>query len=194
MPTIDIIILAAGAATRFGSAKQLADISGRPMLQHVIESVISLGLSPYLALGAHEETILSSPKVRTDKCQIVSVPNWQSGMSASISCAMQALKGRSELSDGVIFLLGDQPGFGPHEIQKMLQLAAEEPCRIVCSRYLNTVGVPAFFPRAYFDELINLQGDRGAKSLLLAYGYHALDFTGCLQDIDRPEDINRLFE
>jgi len=190
MPTFDIIILAAGAATRFGSAKQLADISGRPMLQHVIESVISLGLSPYLVLGAHQETILSSPKIETDKCRVVTVPNWQSGMSASISCAMQTLKERSELSDGVIFLLGDQPGFGSHEIQKILQLAAEEPCRIVCSRYLSTVGVPAFFPRASFDALINLQGDRGAKLLLMANEHLALDFAACLRDVDRPEDVD----
>ena len=37
---------------------------------------------------------------------------------------------------------------------------------IACA-YAGTVGIPALFERAWFDRLAALDGDRGAKSLLL---------------------------
>ncbi|MFT7437581.1 MAG: molybdenum cofactor cytidylyltransferase, partial [Polaribacter sp.] len=37
-----VLILAAGAASRFGSLKQLALIDGKPMLQHCIDTANSL--------------------------------------------------------------------------------------------------------------------------------------------------------
>jgi len=35
------LVLAAGVGTRFGGAKQLADLNGRPMLEHAVRAMVA---------------------------------------------------------------------------------------------------------------------------------------------------------
>ena len=54
------LVLAAGAGTRFGSAKQLAELDGRPLLEH---SILAMTASPVgrvvVVLGAGAEEVLA---------------------------------------------------------------------------------------------------------------------------------------
>jgi len=57
------------------------------------------------------------------------------------------------------------------------------------SRYAGRNGVPAFFPKKYFDKLMELKGDAGARSLLAMAPYQGLE-NGEL-DVDTLEDLER---
>jgi molybdenum cofactor cytidylyltransferase len=64
---------------------------------------------------------------------------------------------------------------------------------IVACEYADTVGVPALFSRAMFDELAALSGDMGAKQVI---GRHAdevvrVPFPAAAFDVDTPEDFAR---
>ena len=53
------LVLAAGAARRFGSAKQLADLDGRPMLEHSILAMIASPVGRVVVvLGSGAEEVL----------------------------------------------------------------------------------------------------------------------------------------
>ena len=65
----------------------------------------------------------------------------------------------------------------------------------MASGYKNKKGVPAIFPESYFDALEKLSGDQGAKALLNSdRSVIALNAEDLLQDIDTPEDYERLLK
>jgi molybdenum cofactor cytidylyltransferase len=51
------VVLAAGAGTRFGGAKQLALVEGRPVLLRVLDAVEGFGSPQVVVLGAHVEAV-----------------------------------------------------------------------------------------------------------------------------------------
>jgi molybdenum cofactor cytidylyltransferase len=67
---------------------------------------------------------------------------------------------------------------------------------IVASSYANTLGVPALFDRSFFDALLALPNDSGAKSLIEAHrdDTASIEFDEGAIDIDTPEDFERLKE
>ena len=58
-PEIGGIILAAGEGRRFGGAKQLAPLNGRPLIEHALEAMLAVpALDPVvIVLGAHADRI-----------------------------------------------------------------------------------------------------------------------------------------
>jgi len=65
---------------------------------------------------------------------------------------------------------------------------------IAASTYVGAVGIPAVFPRVAFTHLSALQGDRGARALLLAppCPLIAVPFRGGEIDIDTAADLTEL--
>ncbi len=64
---------------------------------------------------------------------------------------------------------------------------------MVASAYAGTLGVPAFFARPCFAELLSLGDKLGAKALLVArpHDVATVDFPGGAMDIDTPGDWER---
>ena len=56
------------------------------------------------------------------------------------------------------------------------------------------VGVPALFSNSLFSELINLEGDKGAKNLMRKYQDEvlAIPIPEAAIDIDTPDDYEKL--
>lgn len=187
----EVVILAAGESKRFGSGKQLANLKGQPLLQHAIQSVLDLGIKPWLVLGAYRDQILANQHIETGRCHIVTAQNWQQGMSCSINAALNQLNHSRPLLSGVLFLLGDQPAITAPDLMKLISVINRDRSQIVCSEYHDGVGVPAYFPRRCFDELNLLEGDRGAKSIIKAHAHVPVSLGKSLIDIDHPEDLDR---
>lgn len=180
------LILAAGAASRFGSTKQLVDIAGKPMLQHCIDSAATvLPGAVYTVLGNQSETIAAN----ICGTNILLNLDWQKGLGHSIACGVAALK---EDYQGILILLADQPNIRGHHLAQLLQLFNGD--NTVCSYYRGENGVPAIFPKSKYGDLMALQGDRGAKRLLQTMGnkLKTLSLAEASLDIDTPEDLDGL--
>ncbi|MCB0707363.1 MAG: nucleotidyltransferase family protein [Saprospiraceae bacterium] len=192
-PEIAILILAAGAATRMGSVKQLLPFGENSLLGSVITQAQASQIGPvYCVLGAHVDLI--GPTIQTSDVQIIFNPEWQQGLGASIRAGVQGALKEHPDSGGILILLGDQVLIQAEHIQKIQTLFHENPGKIIASKYGNGYGVPVFFPPAFFGELLNLKGDQGAKQLLKAQHKHIIPFLGSdlLVDIDTPEDYAHL--
>src|SRR5690606_38783959 len=91
---------------------------------------------------------------------------------------------------GVLILLGDQIGVLPQHINLLYSKWFNDPLRLVCAAYADTIGVPAIFPARLFDQLKGLTGDAGAKSLIQKVPDRiTLPLTAAAVDIDTPEQL-----
>jgi molybdenum cofactor cytidylyltransferase len=200
--TIAALILAAGRASRFGSLKQLAPINNKPMLQHCIDSANSaLPGAVYTLLGYQSELI--KPNITATK--IIEHPQWARGIGSSISMGVNYLSGDF---DAILIMLGDQPMIKTPYLTKLIDLFNRDQDQIqkhqiqkhqtqkhqqsVCSRYQDNLGVPAIFSRRHFSDLMQLDGDQGAKQLLinLSPAPKTLTLKGLFKDVDYPQDLN----
>jgi len=66
-------------------------------------------------------------------------------------------------------MLADQPLIAAEDIQRIIQLGVENPRKIICAEFADTIGVPALFPAEFKKDLLQLKGDRGAKVVLMGH-------------------------
>jgi molybdenum cofactor cytidylyltransferase len=190
---IGIIILAAGAGSRFAasggdSPKQLVSIDGVSMLQRAVN--LANQLLPgavHVVLGSESHTI----KSQLYSCDIIINRDWQLGLGNSIAGAVKQLVASSSSYDGLLIMLGDQPRVNIEGITEILNLFDGE--RAICAYYGNRDGVPALFPEALFADLMALDGDFGAKILLQSIEDKLIvPMPEAAIDIDSVEDLKQL--
>ncbi|MEG4395443.1 nucleotidyltransferase family protein [Microcoleus sp. BROC3] len=190
---IGLIILAAGAATRMGRPKQLLSYQGRSLILHAVEVALASLCQPIIVvLGAYVEQI--KPELMPKAVQVVENSQWQEGMSSSIRAGISMLLKTNSKLDAVIISLADQPLVSPQIFNLLIQSYQETQKVIIASKYNETTGVPALFSNALFPELMELEGDKGAKELIQKYidtGVILLIPEAAI-DIDTPDDYKQL--
>ena len=189
---IGVIILAAGSSSRLGKPKQNLIFQGSTLLQRSIKAALAADCQEVLVvLGANIFEI--EPTIKNESIQIIHNPDWELGMSSSISCGLTALLKVNPQIQSVILMLCDQPFADMAIINQLIQASANNKQLIACN-YNGTIGVPALFYKSYFEELLSLQGNEGAKKLLLKYSneLHTVPFPLGMIDIDTVGDFERL--
>ena len=112
---------------------------------------------------------------------------WSRGMGQSIARGIEAMPERVR---GAMLLLCDQWRVDQDDLGKLLDAWAAEPQKAVVAAWDGCSGPPVIFPRALFQRLIRLQGDRGARQLLKRYagGLVRVPVANAAFDLDRPGD------
>ncbi len=162
--TAAAIILAAGGSTRLGSPKQLLDFRGRSLLRHAAETALAAGCRPVIVVLGSGANQLKDELAGLEVC-VVENPAWSQGMGTSIRRGIETLEMFVPAADGALLMLCDQPLVGSEALRSLV--AACLPGKIVAATYNDTVGVPAVFGRAFFDELRDLPAAAGAKPVLI---------------------------
>ena len=184
-------MLAAGAATRMGTLKQLLPFRGRPMILHVISEAHAAGFSPVIVVvGAQAFEVRAC--LDRSSAHIAENPDWQTGMGSSIACGMRSLLQAAD-AEAVAILLADQPLITAEHLKRMGQLLNEKQAA-VAAEYNGSLGVPAMFCRNLFPALLALAPEAGAKQLLRGLGDRVAAFplSEAAHDIDTPDDYARL--
>jgi nicotine blue oxidoreductase len=181
-------VLAAGAGTRFGRQKQLADFNGRPLLEHAIRALASSPVERVLVvLGAGAEPVMAA--IDPHGADLLVCDRWEEGQSASLAC------GLAELSDceAVVVTLGDQPRLSPEAIRRVIAARAEG-VDAVRATYAGAPGHPVLLEHRLFDRMRDVSGDHGARNLLLSVPTRevACDDLGGGEDVDTPAQLDAL--
>lgn len=183
------IVLSAGGSHRLGQPKQLLPYLGATLLESTLDVARSCGFDQLLlTLGGASESIRD--QVDVSGTEIVENPDFRSGCGSSISTAIERVDPRA---DGVVLLLGDQPGIRPNTAKDLVRRAAGSPIG-VC-RYLDGLGHPFWFGREVFDALGRLQGDKALWKLLNSGLYDAAELPleePVPLDVDTWDDYRRL--
>ena len=172
-PEIGGIVLAAGEGRRFGGAKQVAMLDGRPLLEHAVRAMLAVpAISPVVVvLGAHADEVREAVDLRG--VDVVVCDDWADGQSASLQAGVAAL---GEVEAAVI-TLGDQPFITPQVIAGVLDQRGRHLA--VRATYDGRPGHPVLLERRLLDHVGELEGDAGARKLLV--GDHV-----------RPWEVGRL--
>ena len=184
------IVLAAGAATRFGSPKQLAPLDGRPLLQHPLDALTDAGMDDIVVvLGAEAAAIEEAITWRGER-RLVNVRP-QDGLASSLQIGLEAAA-EDPTVDGVLVVLGDQPRLRREVIEAVAAAAAATDRPIVRPRYAGDGAPnPVLLRRAAWSLAAGLEGDRGLAPLLAAHPelVHEVAVAGSIPDVDTPADL-----
>lgn len=186
---VGIIILAAGESKRMGVPKQLLDINGKSLLLNVIDSALATSCRPVtVVVGAHKKAIV--PVLKDLPINIVDNPRWDSGMAGSIKMGMVGSYLLTKTIEAVIITTSDMPELNSAVFEKLVKRASESEAKIITSRYKGTLGVPALLKRPLFEELLNLEGDQGARQIFKKFKNElaSVEFEGGAIDLDTKED------
>jgi molybdenum cofactor cytidylyltransferase len=188
------VVLAAGTASRFHGTKQLAKIDGKTLIERVVDAVPPEGVRETVVVLGHQapEIAESAGLIGREGVRVVVNADYRRGLSTSIGKGISSL---SDESDGVLLLLADQPFVSRRLLRQMLALFEEGSGagRIVAASRGDIIGPPVIFPRRYFGELLGLEGDEGARSIIKNHMGSLVRFelkTGRpLDDIDTREEL-----
>jgi molybdenum cofactor cytidylyltransferase len=167
-----VVLLAAGASRRFGTACKLQSLyRGKPLIRHAAEAILATGF-PALAVTA-------DPAVEN------LLPEFQ--IIRSIGPQSQSLKkGLAQVRDDcALVVLGDMP----HVDAALLRRIARAPAPAAASDE-DRITPPASIPQSLFADIARLLGDQGAASVLRTRSdlYRIQVPAETLTDIDTQED------
>jgi len=163
-----IVVLAAGASSRLGSPKQLLVYKGRSLLQHAADAALQTSLRPVvIVVGANSDA--TKKQMEGMKVEIAENEAWQEGMASSLRCGLAAVQKMKPETDGIIFMVCDQPYVNKSLLENLLLTQHKTGLPIMASSYEGKLGTPALFHKSFFPELLELTGDVGARKLMVQH-------------------------
>jgi molybdenum cofactor cytidylyltransferase len=189
---VHVLVLAAGASTRFGEPKQLVRVNGRPALHTVVSNAISVaGHAVTVILGAHARDI--TYMLRQTSASVVINREWEEGIASSIRRGIASLPPACEAA---MLVLADQVAVSADDLRRLVAAWKGEASTIAASVYAGRIDVPAIFPSWCFSELGQLRGEQGADIVLHRNTSRLVHvpMPNAAFDLDTPEDLIRLRE
>jgi CTP:molybdopterin cytidylyltransferase MocA len=168
---VGAIVLAAGAATRFGAPKQallLAEVLARVRASAEVDEIV-------VVAGAYE--------VETD-ARVVYCPDWELGGGASLRCGLRALPPETAAA---VVVLADGPDLAPAAIDRVVAAWRDGAGEVFAASYRGVRGHPVVLGRAVWDDVPD-EGARAFDPVLVP-----CDDLGAPGDVDRPEDLPERF-
>jgi molybdenum cofactor cytidylyltransferase len=177
--SVAAVVVAAGFSRRLGRPKQTIVLDGEMLVERAARVASEAGLTPVfvvVAEGAEFRADLERKGYR-----VLVNAEAAEGMASSIRVGIVAA--RVAGACGAVLMTCDQVAVTPELLRRLVA----EPEVVTGSAYGGKVGVPAYFPAAGFDALLELRGDVGARDLLR--GARAVDWDGLGFDVDTEEDL-----
>jgi CTP:molybdopterin cytidylyltransferase MocA len=167
---IAVVVLAAGASSRFGSPKQAL------LLPRVLVRVRASSVDDVVVvLGAYDFDF--EVDARTVRCS-----DWERGPGASLRCGLAAL--RPDVKAAVV-VLADGPNLSPQAIDRIVEAWRELGTEIVAASYDGERGHPLLLARPAWDRVPD-EGARALTPLLVP-----CDDLGSPGDVDTADDLGR---
>jgi len=173
--------------------KLLAELGGTAVVRRVAEAALASQARPVLVVTGHQAEAVRSALAGLD-VTFVANPDFAQGLSTSLKAGLRALSGEA---DGALILLGDMPRIAAGDLDRLIALfAAEGGEAIIAPLHEGKRGNPVVWPRAYFAEMLELEGDAGAGRLLAAHADRVrgidLGTDAIHADVDTPEALAEL--
>lgn len=187
--TIGGILLAAGQSTRFGGHKLIQPLPGSRVCVVVQAAQTLLQVLPNSVAVVREDDEHLKTLLRATGIGLVENPHADSGMSSSIRCGIEVL---SQEPKGWVIALADMP-YVPAAVIRQVADAIQQGVLICAPQFNERRGHPVGFSVQLKNELLHLQGDSGAKSVIEKHRdtLSLIDVASdaILRDIDYPADL-----
>ena len=192
-----VVMLAAGRGMRFHGV-------GHKLEQRVelaeADTILARSLRHAMATQLHV-VLVTTPSLAPAALQllpagdVVILPSVDgSGRPASIGMGYSIAAGVRATGDaeGWLIVPADMPLMRPESILAVAAALAHYP--VAYAQHAGRQGHPVGFSTELYSELVNLQGDEGARRIVARYPSHAvnLDDPGVLVDVDTADDLAQL--
>ena len=188
---VTAVILAAGGSSRYGECKQLVEINGSSLIRLTIDKLT--GLFPneriIVVVGANSEAVAQT--VNNLPVKIVLNEEWQQGLASSLKAGLNNVEPDCQ---AVMIVLCDQALITAEHLCQLLDLWLACPSEITTSGYAGTIGTPAIIPVEFYPQVLALEGDAGAKSILKSNPerVRTIAIPEAEFDLDVPADLEKL--
>ena len=174
MNRIAAVVLAAGAATRFGGPKQTL------LLPRVLERLAASPVDKVVVVeGAYNlRDTVSQAGVRVVRCR-----DWERGPGGSLRCGLAALEADVEAA---VVVLADGPSLAPAAVARVVESWRESGGDVVAASYAGVRGHPLLVARPLWDDI----PDAGLR--VVSPRLVPCDDLGAPGDVDTPEDFAQL--
>lgn len=181
------LLLAAGLSTRFPSGnKLLAAIDGVPMVRRAAQALLDGGTEPVVCVTGHEADAIVGA-LEDLPIRFVHNRRFAEGMSTSLTAGIRALRDCS----AAVVMLGDMPWVPAVAVRDLISAFEAGGPRTICvPTHGSRRGNPVLWPAHFFDSILSVTGDRGARALLERFDKHVVSVPvatdGVFRDLDDP--------
>jgi molybdenum cofactor cytidylyltransferase len=158
------LVLAAGGSSRLGRPKQLLEYRGRTLLDATLDMARACDFDQLIvAIGGAGEDVRAG--VDLGGCTVVDNVHYTTGCSSSIVASLERVDPRA---DGLVLLVGDQPGVEPSSVAALVAAVetSTPAASLAMCRYADGRGHPFWFSQPMFAELSSLHGDKAVWKLI----------------------------
>lgn len=185
------IILAAGRSTRMGGPnKLLAELGGKPLVRIVTEQALASRAQGVIVVTGHQANDVQNA-LHGLNVTFAHNPDFAEGLAGSVKAGIAAVPNGA---DGAVICLGDMPLIEARLIDRMIEsFAPDRGNLIVVPVSDGRRGNPVLWSRRFFNELMTLDGDIGARHLIAKHGEAVAEVPveghSAFLDIDTPEAL-----
>ena len=193
-PVLEVVVLAAGSARRFGGGKLVAQFAGGALLDGALAAAFAAPVrSVTVVTGADAPAVEAAARAfgartgNAERLRVVHASDHAEGMAASLRAGIASL--RLDVAGAFVFL-GDMPRV-PHAVLEPLAELIAQRHAAAAPVFQGRRGHPAVFARALFPDLTALSGDHGARAILDRVSPPLVEAPddGVLFDVDAPGDL-----
>ncbi len=186
------LVIAAGSSRRLGQPKQLLPFRGATLLDASLENARQAPFDQRIVTVGGAGDVVRD-EVDLSGFEVVESLRHTEGCSSSIVTALEAVEPQI---DGLVLLLGDQPGVTQAAIAAVIEAGADG-CDIAVCDYDDGIGHPFWFGSSVFADLADLHGDKAVWKLIESgrYEVRKAEIAGPVPlDVDTWDDYERLLE
>ena len=186
---ISAIIMASGFSRRMGENKLLMKYNNKFLIEYTLDTISKCNFKDRVIVTQYKAIKEIGEKLNF-KVVINQQPN--KGQSESIKLGIKNCKE----SEGYMFFVGDQPLLEGKDIEKLIEVFNEDTSYIVIPKYKEHYGNPVIYPKKYKKDILNLEGDKGGKSIIKSSDKvkYVNVCEDTLFDIDYIDDFNNLLK
>ena len=188
---ISLVLVAAGSSRRMGGEnKLLLPWTEKTLIEASLAPFLDRGFGELIAVTGHDAEAVASV-LAPYPIRVVHNPDHTRGLGASLAAGIAAC---SADAVGFLIALADMPRIPRDLPERMVVAFSRDPQNIVVPVREGRKGHPVLFGAAYRQDLLDLDGDRGARSILEAHSSRLTTVPagdiGIFFDVDRPSDLS----
>ncbi len=193
------IVLAAGSSRRMGGRnKLLLPFGGRPLVRHVVTTILASRADPVLVVLGHEAEAVRAALAELPVTFVYN-PRHAEGMTTSIQAGVAAAPADVL---GYMICLSDLPLIEAAEYDRLInafrEAHARDPACIVVPEFEGRRGNPVLFAAHYRAAILAEERLTGCRGLVQRHPEHVvrvpMPTDHILQDIDTPKAFAALTE
>lgn len=195
LETYGILVLAAGQSKRLGLPKQQLVYNGDTLLRNATGTACALGAGVTVVVAGQDAENIKQ-QLRDMPATVITNAAYTEGMASSIRTGITWLNEQYPGLQYVLVLLCDQPHLNTQHLRTLIHRQQVTGATVTASFYAARKGVPALFHHSLFTNLLQLQGDTGAKHLIEAMGtaVEQVAFAALATDVDDAKAYWQLIE